>query len=60
MSLQIPLEEMIFDTKESKYKLVLEAVQKAKRIKQQRKEVNSGEKLIVLALKEVLESKSRR
>ncbi len=54
---KIPLDKMIFDAKGSKYKLVLEAAQKSKEIKQRQKDSNSGEKLVILALREVLENR---
>lgn len=57
MIAELPLDKLILDTGGSKYNLVIQAAEKARQLKQQKKERDSAEKITILALTEVLKAK---
>ncbi|MFH1783671.1 MAG: DNA-directed RNA polymerase subunit omega [bacterium] len=57
MTLELPLEKLLLDTKGSKYTLVLRAAERAKLLKEQKKDLDPKEKMTMLALDEVLREK---
>ncbi len=57
MIAELPLEKLILDTGGSKYNLVLQVAEKARQLKQQKKEKDCSEKITIRALTEVLRTK---